>query len=62
MACLKKLPCDHWCCGFKDEVECLPCINDKCVELNSQNMHIDQTGSDFCNICYIEGLENAPCI
>ena len=30
-SCEKILPCGHYCCGFKDERICLPCLNEECV-------------------------------
>jgi E3 ubiquitin-protein ligase MYCBP2 len=45
------LPCGHPCAGIKGESKCLPCLRDDCP---SKNMEID--GSDYCNICFVEGL------
>ena len=63
MACDKILKCGHPCYGVKGEKKCLPCLNEKCetnVEIRKQLK--DQKGSDYCNICFVEGLENAPTI
>ncbi len=26
-ACIKRLPCSHWCCGLRQEPACLPCLH-----------------------------------
>ena len=49
--CDKTLPCGCFCSGIRDEEECLPCL--KC--------DLDVAG-DYCAICYVESLEDAPCI
>ncbi len=53
------LPCDHPCCGAKDEINCPPCIEEACAEKHPE---LNQNGDDYCNICFVEGLKNAPCI
>ena len=40
---------------------CLPCLDADCVKL-SPGMTLEQTGEDYCNICYAGGLSQAPCI
>jgi E3 ubiquitin-protein ligase MYCBP2 len=32
LCCDKKLPCGHWCRGFKNEKKCLPCLNKDCIK------------------------------
>lgn len=59
--CEKILPCGHACCGFKDEKECLACLHEDCVSKN-EDLTLGVRGDDFCNICYCEGLSQAPCI
>ena len=60
MACKKILPCSHPCSGYVNEVNCLHCLNDDCAEKNPELG--GQKGSDYCNICFIEGLIQAPSI
>eukprot|EP00658_Telonema_sp_P-2_P055851 TRINITY_DN44392_c0_g1_i1.p1 TRINITY_DN44392_c0_g1~~TRINITY_DN44392_c0_g1_i1.p1 ORF type:complete len:728 (+),score=164.88 TRINITY_DN44392_c0_g1_i1:89-2272(+) len=48
--CLKKLECEHWCCGSRDEAECPPCI--QCAEPDGA----------FCTACWVEELHQAPCV
>jgi len=52
LACTSRLPCGHPCQGVRGESKHLPCMH--CTK------NIDPT--DFCNICYVEGLKDAPCI
>jgi hypothetical protein len=49
-ACGKTLKCNHFCCGIKNETKCPPCL--QCTD----------KANDFCNICYIETLSQAPCV
>jgi hypothetical protein len=37
----------------------MPCLKEECAETHKEELS-DQTGADFCNICFIEGLGNAP--
>ncbi len=60
-ACQKTLNCDHPCCGYIKEMNCLDCLQDDCALKNKEKL-LSQKGSDFCNICFVEGLQNAPCI
>ena len=53
--------CGHPCSGVLNEINCLSCLDDECAEKNSQ-MLMNQKGSDYCRICYVEGLSNAPSI
>lgn len=57
ISCDKSLKCGHFCCGIKDEPQCLKCLQPKCLAPDSQ-----QTGADFCNICWVSELGQAPCI
>ena len=50
-SCTKTLSCGCFCCGIKDEKECLPCL--KCVL---------RCESEYCIICGVEQLHEAPCI
>ncbi len=37
-------PCGHYCCGFKDEPVCLPCLHEDCVAKHPEltyNMNAD---------------------
>lgn len=59
--CVKKHECGHFCKGYSNEAFCLPCFSGDCAEKNALQL-MDQKGADYCNICFIEGLEAAPCI
>lgn len=60
-SCDKKLPCGHFCCGFKNEEKCLPCLDEECVSKNPQAT-LDSKADSYCTICYTTGLGNAPSI
>jgi HRD ubiquitin ligase complex, ER membrane component len=60
-ACPKILECGHSCCGFKGEKKCLVCLAEPCEAKSAQALN-GQTGNDYCMICGIERLVNAPCI
>ncbi|KAL4472349.1 hypothetical protein ABPG72_002832 [Tetrahymena utriculariae] len=57
-ACNQVLNCGHPCCGIKNELKCLPCLFEKCAQDNQSLKGV--TGEEYCNICFIEGLINAP--
>ena len=59
--CDKLLPCGHFCCGFRGEIKCLPCLDVACVK-KKPDLTRSKTGDDYCTICQIEGLSSAPCI
>jgi len=44
------------CHGIANEAKCLRCLHPDCCQKDGQ------TGEDFCNICWIEGLNAAPSI
>ena len=54
--CVSRLPCGHRCNGMAGETTCPPCLLPSCAASGAQS------GSDFCNICFVEGLSSAPCI
>ncbi len=58
--CDKLLPCGHFCCGFRGELKCLPCLDPGCVK-KKPDLTRSKTGDDNCTIC-LEGLSSAPCI
>ena len=33
-SCDKLKQCGHYCSGFKDEKECLPCLDPSCADVN----------------------------
>mmetsp|Transcript_34107 Transcript_34107/g.76806 ORF Transcript_34107/g.76806 Transcript_34107/m.76806 type:complete len:373 (-) Transcript_34107:1026-2144(-) len=49
-ACGRRLACGHHCDGIAREGKCLPCL--KC---NGKE-------GDFCNLCWVEDLQSAPCV
>ena len=60
-SCQKMLACGHPCCGMKDERVCMPCLHPDCVS-NNQDATLGAHGDEYCNICYTEGLGQAPCV
>lgn len=58
-SCKKKLPCGHQCFGCKKESKCPPCLDREC---SSYGNLYDQDKDSYCNICFIEGLGNAPVV
>ena len=49
--CEKMLSCGCPCNGIKGEVQCLPCLK-----------HDLAIADDYCSVCYVEALKDAPCI
>ena len=60
-ACTKTLMCGHSCSGYKGEKNCLACLNEACQDVARAQLK-GQTGDDYCMICGIDRLINAPCI
>lgn len=58
-SCPKILKCGHKCFGCKDETTCPPCLNKDCASF--ENIY-DQDFDTYCNICFTEGLGNAPIV
>jgi len=52
LACTSILQCGHPCQGIRGESHHLPCM--KCRE--------DLDENEFCPVCYVESLKDAPCI
>jgi hypothetical protein len=64
-ACMKRHACQHLCCGILYEKGCLPCLRDECLSIHQQSglkPEINQSGDDFCNICFVESLSASPSI
>lgn len=68
---MKKKPCGHRCGGFKDELQCLPCLDEKCVEkevIEEENKEgvvkvLEGVNAEsYCSICFISGLGAEPSI
>lgn len=55
-SCKKVLPCGHVCAGYRNEPNCLPCLQAECV---TKGQH--QTSEDDCIIC-MNQLPDAPVI
>lgn len=59
--------CGHPCGGIRAEcaddvpaaAACLPCLHADCA---SRTPGLQQTGDDFCNICWVESLSAAPAV
>ena len=58
-SCKKTLQCGHVCFGCKKENKCPPCLDKDCSQYGKL---FDQDVDSFCNICFVEGLGNAPCV
>ena len=56
MACPARLTCGHRCFGIREEVTHLPCVHHDCNPLLNSKL------TDFCNICWVEELGQAPLI
>ncbi|KAL6054132.1 E3 ubiquitin-protein ligase highwire [Balamuthia mandrillaris] len=56
-SCRRLLPCNHPCGGIRDESSCLDCLQPSCQRDPSA-----QRADDYCVICYVESLGEAPCI
>lgn len=54
-SCEKLLECGHPCCGFKDEENCMPCLNEECVN-KDESLTFGNNVDSYCTICYTEGL------
>lgn len=64
-ACSKILLCSHFCAGIINEVNCLPCLHQKCQsasKFDSKKPRLTQDGDDMCMICFTEALSCAPSI
>ena len=60
-SCDKVLECGHLCCGFRREENCLPCLNEECVEKNEE-LTLSENSDSYCVICYVSALGEQPCI
>eukprot|EP00096_Caligus_rogercresseyi_P012080 TRINITY_DN495_c1_g1_i1.p1 TRINITY_DN495_c1_g1~~TRINITY_DN495_c1_g1_i1.p1 ORF type:complete len:440 (+),score=121.56 TRINITY_DN495_c1_g1_i1:88-1320(+) len=56
-ACVKTLPCGHFCGGILNEETCLPCLHG-C----SKNHSLKQDADDMCMVCFTEALSPIPSI
>lgn len=64
-ACSKILACSHCCAGIINEVNCPPCLNQKCQSATAYDLKkpkLTQDGDDMCMICFTEALSCAPSI
>ena len=48
-ACNKLLPCGHSCLGLKNDITCLPCMNETCSK-DIPEMAA-QRSKDYCRLC-----------
>jgi len=67
VACVKKKACGHRCGGFKDEEECLPCLQENCVgnpeeERKDGKVFEGVNADSYCGICHISGLGSEPAV
>ena len=60
-SCDKVLPCGHLCCGFRGEEQCLPCLNEECVDKN-EALTLSENADSYCVICYVSALGEQPCV
>eukprot|EP01122_Echinamoeba_exundans_P006910 TRINITY_DN2026_c0_g1_i1.p1 TRINITY_DN2026_c0_g1~~TRINITY_DN2026_c0_g1_i1.p1 ORF type:complete len:448 (+),score=58.86 TRINITY_DN2026_c0_g1_i1:17-1360(+) len=62
IACPRTLACGHFCggCNFDDKYNCHPpCMHEDCVAKAAKEGKQVEAGSEYCAICYCEGLEQA---
>jgi E3 ubiquitin-protein ligase MYCBP2 len=59
LSCGKMLDCGHECFGAFAEAHCMSCIRAECV---GRKPYVTQLPDDYCNICFTEELDEAPCI
>lgn len=67
--CNKIHACGHVCCGFRDETQCLPCLEADCVtaynakQPTKQTMVLEgQNTDEYCSICWSQCLGQEPCV
>eukprot|EP00347_Sterkiella_histriomuscorum_P011102 403373749 len=53
--------CGHTCNGTKNEVTCLPCLNQTCVNEN-QDLTFGVNQQECCSICYTDELGQSPTV
>lgn len=54
------MPCGHACLGCKEEIQCLPCLNEDCAK--NSKVGLTQNEDDYCNICFTAALKSEPCV
>ena len=59
--CKNQLACGHFWGGTANEDMWPPCLDPDCVSRNP-GMTLEQTGDDYCIICYTGGLSQSPCL
>lgn len=62
LSCTKTLQCGHQCRGFKNEKNCLPCLDEDCAQEESKSLLADTNNDTFCSICWVSGLGTEPCV
>jgi E3 ubiquitin-protein ligase MYCBP2 len=67
-SCAKMHTCGHPCGGFANEKECLPCLEPECISKFNNTAALNKkipdghANSDYCAICYTQGLEDKPSV
>lgn len=67
-SCAKMHACGHPCGGFANEKECLPCLEPDCITKFNNTAALNKkipdghANSDYCAICYTQGLEDKPSV
>ena len=56
--CTKIHPCGHPCNGFRDEVNCLRCLDEKCVIEPTEDQNLDS----LCLLCQGDALRYGSCV
>ena len=57
----KQLEWGHFCWGTENETTCLPCLDADWVNANPEKT-LGNWGDDYCNICWMGGLGQGPCV
>jgi len=62
LSCSQRLACGHACGGVRDESAHLPCLVEGCPAHSAAAADCDAAADDYCSVCYVEGLGQAPAI
>ena len=65
--CQMEFTCGHTCCGVQGESECLPCLNEECIQNaidanEASCVLMAGAESELCGICYTSELGEEPCV
>ena len=55
-SCDKMLPCGHPCRGWAGETNCMPCLEQECIDKMPKELQPKGNSEDFCPICYTSSI------